>query len=71
MIAYNNLDWRFWVYISEPKKNTTMQNFLDILDGKAFIWKEMAKYDIDSKRSALRLHYTSNSGFQVGASKLN
>lgn len=43
MIAWNNLDWQFRVYISEPKEDTAMQDFLDILNSKASIWREMTR----------------------------
>lgn len=37
IISWNNLESRFGVHIFKPKENTTMQNFLHALDGKAFI----------------------------------
>lgn len=42
IIAWNNLDWQFRVHIAEPKEDTTIQEFLDALDSKASIWREMA-----------------------------
>lgn len=43
MDAWNNFDWRFRVHVPKPKKDTTIQDFLDIFDGKTSIWHEMAK----------------------------
>ena len=37
MFTWNNLDWQFQVHISKPKKSTTMQDFLDMLEVKALI----------------------------------
>ena len=71
MIAWNNLDWQFRVYIPEPKKDTTMQNFLDALDSKASIWKEMVKHNISATGLAPKTRYTSNSSFWAGTSRLN
>ena len=71
MIAWNNLDWQFWVHIPKPKKDTIMQDFLDTLDSKASIWKEMARHDISSTKPAPRTHYTFNSDFWAGTSQSN
>lgn len=71
MIAMNNLDWQFQVHISEPKENTTMQDFFDGLDGKASIWREIEKYDMSPTGPAPRLRYISYSNFQAGVSRSN
>lgn len=42
-----------------------MQDFLDALDSKAFICREMAKHNISSTELALEPYYTSNLGFQT------
>lgn len=48
MIAYNNLNWRFRVYISEPKEDITIQDFLDVLDGKTSTWRKKIKHHYSS-----------------------
>lgn len=71
MIPYNNLDWQFRVHIFEPKKDTTIQGFFYALDRKLSIQREIAKYEIGSTESTLRLYYNSHSGFQADASRFN
>ena len=71
MIAWNNLDWRFRVHVPELKEDTTIQDFLDALDSKASIWKEMGKHDISSIESASKSRYIPNSGFRAGPSRSN
>ena len=71
MITWNNFDWQFRVHVSKPEKDTTIQDFLDVLDCQTSIWKEMAKHNISSIRSVSKLWYIPNSGFRVGPSRSN
>lgn len=41
-MAWKNLDWQFRLHISEPTSSTTIQQFLNQLDGQADTWFEMA-----------------------------
>lgn len=71
MIAWNNLDERLWVHVIEPKKDTTIQHFLDTLDSKASIWKKIRKHDINSIEVVPRSREISNSGFWVRVLRSN
>lgn len=44
MITWNNLDWWFQVHVPKHKKNIMIQNFLDVLNGKASILYKIAEF---------------------------
>lgn len=52
-MAWQNLDWQFRLHIPEPTTNTTIQQFLNQLDGQADTWFEMSdSYETNKHRSA-------------------
>lgn len=42
-MAWRNLDWQFRLQIPEPTSHTTLQKFLDQLNGQADMWFDMAE----------------------------
>lgn len=42
-MAWQNLDWQFRLHIPEPTSHTTLQKFLDQLNGQADMWFDMAE----------------------------
>ncbi len=43
VVAWNNLDLEFRMHVPEPQPNTTMAQFLELLDSKTSLWGEMAR----------------------------
>lgn len=42
-MAWQNIDWQFILHFPEPTANTSLQKFLDQLNGQADMWFDMAE----------------------------